>query len=147
MGFSSPACPPRDAICHFTRTADKQGIGREKPLNDFLIKPQIRAEQPYYLRPRVIYSPGSCSVWPTSAGHGAGGEKHPACSPVGHCLGTPGQAPPASSPKIIPVATEVKPKALVEPQQLHCIGPGTCSWVENRVPMSGSDPTCACPRI
>lgn len=61
MGFSCMACPHRGCYLPFYSAADKQGIGGKKPLNDFLIKPQIRAEQPDYLSPCVIYSPDCCS--------------------------------------------------------------------------------------
>lgn len=61
MGFSCLDCPHRGCNLPFYLPADKQGIRREKPLNDFLIKPPIRVEQRYYLPPAVIYSPDCCS--------------------------------------------------------------------------------------
>lgn len=61
MGCFCLDCPHRGCNLPFYPAAAKQGIRREKPLNDFLIKPQIRAEQPYYLPPAVIYSPDCCS--------------------------------------------------------------------------------------
>lgn len=61
MGFSCLACPHRGCYLPFYSAADKQEIGGKKPLNDFLIKAQIRAEQPDYLSLYVIYSPDCCS--------------------------------------------------------------------------------------
>lgn len=84
MGFSCLDCPHHGCNLPFYWAADKQGIGREKPLNDFLIKPQIRAEQRYYLPPVVIYSPDCCSGSPQqlSLGRGRcwGRERRPAGS-------------------------------------------------------------------
>lgn len=101
MGFSCLDCPHHGCNLPFYPAADKQGIRREKPLNDFLIKPQIRVEQHYYLPLAVIYSPDCCSVGANggsaSAGEdaGAGRGAQPA---AGCCEGMPGQGPPALLP-------------------------------------------------
>ena len=100
MGFSCLDCPHHGCDSPFYPAADKQGIGREKLINDFLIKPQTGAARRDYRPPAAIHSPDSCA---RSRGRlslcRAGcwrGERSPAGS--GMLPGDPGQGPPALAP-------------------------------------------------